>query len=101
MSSGAGIAHLRGGLRWCSHARLLPGRQGEVKAAVIVRLDIQILVHRVANFELHRTESTIRNQTASIDALPISLGWTYAADTSPRALVIMCKVCSTPELDLH
>ena len=51
--------HLRGGLRWWGHARLLPSGQSEIKAAVIVRLHIQILMHRVADLELHQTRAKL------------------------------------------
>ena len=53
-----GQSHLRSGSRRWGHARLLPSWQREVKAAVIVRLDIQVLVYRVADFQLHRTTSS-------------------------------------------
>ena len=39
---------------WGRSSRLLTGWQCEVEATIIVGLDIQVLVHRVTDFELHR-----------------------------------------------
>ena len=39
---------------WGRSPRLLAGWQCKVEAAIIVGLDVQILVHRVADLELHR-----------------------------------------------
>lgn len=55
VSDCAGQMHLRGCLRGWGHARLLPSRQGEIKATVVVCLHIQVLMHRVADLELHQT----------------------------------------------
>ena len=39
---------------WGRSSRLLTGWQRKVEATIIVGLDIQVLVHRVTDFELHR-----------------------------------------------
>ena len=44
---------------WGRSSRLLTGWQCEVKATIIVGLDIQVLVHRVTDFELHRHRKSL------------------------------------------
>ena len=46
---------------WGRSSRLLASRQRVVKAAIIVGLDIQVLMHGVADFELHRHRHRYRS----------------------------------------